>query len=240
MRIALDTGTDVGQRTARIFLGDPRCDRLLMVNSGWIPRDRRILQTRDFSGVDVVVSDGTTPLASLIGRSSVAGAPLVFWSDVPTSELGSAAIPVIVGANVGSTLADALLTHPSSRPVPGDTVQVAWTEPGSPHRKGVPFAFPDPVGMAWTQERVEGRFVAFREDEWGGATTIVDGESGKRVVGVSDLGAHLEALTLAAVAFTAAAGSFTAGIQSTATAWEAILAEARNLELDIAVWRSTS
>lgn len=240
MKIALDTGTDVGQRTARIFLGDPRCDRLLIFNSGWVPRDRRVIQTRDFSGVDVVVSDGSTALASLIGRSSVAGAPLVLWSDVPRAELGIAAIPVIVGANVGSTLADALLTHPSSQPVPGDTVQVAWTEPGSPHRKGTPIAFPDPVGMAWSQERGEGRFVAFRDDEWGGATTVVDGESGRRVVGVADLGAHLEALTLAAVAFTAAAGSFNSGIQSTATASEAILAEARNLELDIAVWRSAS
>jgi hypothetical protein len=94
--------------------------------------------------------------------------------------------------------------------------------------------------MAWSQERGEGRFVAFRDDEWGGATTVVDGESGRRVVGVADLGAHLEALTLAAVAFTAAAGSFNSGIQSTATASEAILAEARNLELDIAVWRSAS
>lgn len=240
MRIALDTGTDVGQRTARIFLGDPRCDRLVLINSGWVPRDSRVIQARDFSGVDVVVSDGTTPLASLIGRSSVAGAPLVFWSDVPTSELGTAAIPVIVGANVGSTLADALLTHPSSQPVRGDTVKVAWTEPGSPHRKGTPIAFPDPVGLAWSQERGKNRFVACRDDEWAGATTIVDGGSGQRIVGVADLGAHLEALTLAAVAFTAAAGSFEPGVQSTAAAWEVILTEARNLELDIAVWRSSS
>jgi hypothetical protein len=238
VRIALDTGTDVGQRTARIFLGDPRCDRLLLINSWWVPKDSRVCQTRDFSDVDVVVSDGTTPLTSLIGRSSVAGAPLVFWPDVPTSQLGAAAIAVIVGANVGSTLADALLTHPSSQPMQEDTVKVAWTEPGSPHRKGTPIAFPEPVGMAWSDKRAEGRFVAFRDDEWAGATTIVDGPSGQRIVGVADLGAHLEALTLAAVAFTAATGSFNPGIQSTAMARGAILSEARNLELDIAVWRS--
>jgi len=238
VKIALDTGTEIGQRTARIFLGDSRCERLVMINAGWIPRDDRVVHTRKFSDVDVVVSDGTTPLTSLIGRSSVVTAPLVFWPDVPTSEYGAASIPVIVGANVGSTLADALLTHPSSLPVPEDTVRVAWTEPGTPHRNGAPIAFPDPIGMAWSDERASGRFVALRDDEWGGATTIVEGPSGQRIVGVADLSVHLEALTLASVAFSAAAGSFEPGIQSTATARGAILVEARNLELDIAVWRS--
>ncbi len=238
VRIALDTGSDVGQRTARIFLGDPRCDKLVMINSGWVPRDRRVVQARKFSDVDVVVSDGTTPLTSLIGRSSVAGVPLVVWPDVPASDLGTASIPVIVGANVGSTLADALLTHPSSQPALEDTVRVAWTEPGKPHHKGTPITFPDPIGMAWSEERAGGRFVAFRDDEWAGATTIVDGPSGQRIVGVADLGSHLEALTLASVAFAAAAGSFDPGIQSTAAERKAILSEARNLELDIAVWRA--
>ena len=219
-------------------MGDSRCERLVMINAGWIPSDSRVVQTRTFRDVDVVVSDGTTPLTSLIGRSSVAAAPLVVWPDVPASELGTATIPVIVGANVGSTLSDSLLTHPASQATQGDTVQVAWTEPGKPHRNGTPIVFPDPVGMAWSHERATNRFVALRDDEWAGATTIVDGPSGKRIVGVADLGVHLEALTLAAVAFTAAAGSFGPAIQSTVTAREAILSEARNLELDVAVWRS--
>lgn len=240
MRFALDSGTEVGQRAARILLSDDRCSRLVMLNPGWRPSDTRAVHDRDVTGVDVVISDGTTPMTSLIGRASVAGTPLVVWPDTPDSELGPASVPVIVGANVGSTLADALLAHPASAPSAGDSVKVAWTEPGKPHRGGTPISFPEPVGMAWTDERSAGRFVAYRDDEWAGATTIVEGGSGKRIVGVADHGSHLEALTLVSVGFVAASGAFGSGIQSSQNALPAILEEARNLELDVAVWRSTS
>jgi hypothetical protein len=163
---------------------------------------------------------------------------LVVWSDADDFELGPAAIPVLVGANVGTTLVDALLTHPASTPTADDDVKVAWTEPGNPHRGGTPMAFPEPVGMAWTDERSPGRFVAFRDDEWAGATTIVEGEEGQRVVGVADQGAHIEALTLAAVGIVAADGLFNTGIQQPRTALAEVLTEARNLELEVAVWRS--
>lgn len=238
MRIALDSGSEIGQRAAWILLGDARCSQLVMLNTGWKPLDTRVTQSKDVTGVSVVISDGTTPLASLIGRTSVAGVPLVVWPDVAASEFGPAAVPVVVGANVGTTLVDALLTHPASMPTSNDSVRVAWTEPGNAHRGGTPMAFPEPVGMAWTDERSPGRFVAYRDDEWAGATTIVEGEQGQRVVGVADHGAHIEALTLAAVGFVAADGSFEPGIQRPTAALPQILAEARNLELEVAVWRS--
>ena len=239
MIIALDSGSEIGQRTAWVLLGDARCTQLVMLNPGWKPSDSRAIQTKDVSDADVLISDGTTPTASLIGRASVAGTPLVIWPDATESEYGPASVPVIVGANVGSALVDALLTHPASMPTPEETATVAWTEPGRPHRGGVPIAFPEPVGAAWTEERSSGRFVAYRDDEWAGATTVVEGPGGRRVVGVADNGAHLEALTLAAVGFVAAAGYFEAGIQPPLFALSEILAEARNLELDVAVWRST-
>jgi hypothetical protein len=189
--------------------------------------------------VDVLISDGTTPMASLIGRASVAGVPLVLWPDAAESEFGPASVAVIVGANVGSALVDALLTHPASMPTEDEAVRVAWTEPGRPHRDGAPIAFPEPVGATWAEERSSNRFVAYRDDEWAAATTIVEGQDGRRVVGVADHGAHLEALTLAAVGMVAAAGYFEAGIQGPQLALSEILAEARDLELDVAVWRST-
>lgn len=243
MIIALDAGSDIGKRAARIFLGDPRLRTLVMINPSWVPKDTRVIQKREFDNVDVVVSDGTTPLNSLIGRASVSGSPLVVWSDVDISHFGAATVPVVVGANVGSTLADALTTHPSSLPTEYDTVKVAWTEPGTPLQKGTPIAFPDPVGMMWsrvanTTEQTGDRFVAFRDDEWAGATAVIDGPTGQRTVGVADLGSHLEAVTLAAVTFVAATGAFDPGIQSTAASREAILNEALNLEMDVAVWRS--
>jgi hypothetical protein len=239
VKIALDSGSELGQRVARVLLGDHRCDGLVMLNPDWKPGDSRVTHAKDVTGVDLVISDGTTPLASLVGRASVAGAPLVVWPDAADSELGPAAVPVVVNANVGSTLADCLLTHPASRPTAQESVTVAWTEPGKPHRDGTPIAFPDPIGMAWAEERSSGRFVAYRDDDWAGTTTIVEGPAGQRIVGVADVGAHLEALTLVAVGIVAAGGSFNSGIQTTAAAHTAILAELRNLELDIAIWRST-
>jgi hypothetical protein len=240
VKVALDSGSEIGQRTAWILLGDARCSRLVMLNKGWIPSDARVAQSKDVTDASVVISDGTTPLSSLIGRTSVAGVPLVVWSDVAASEFGPAAVPVVVGANVGTTLVDALLTHPASMPTANDSVKVAWTEPGHSHRGGTSMAFPEPVGMAWADERSPGRFVAYRDDEWAGATTIVEGEQGQRVVGVADNGAHIEALTLAAVGFVAAEGFFAPGIQRPTAALPQILAEARNLELEVAVWRSNS
>lgn len=211
-----------------------------MLNPGWKPSDRRVIQTKDVTDADVLISDGTTPMASLLGRASVAGVPLVIWPDTADSEYGQASVPVIVGANVGSALVDALLTHPASMPTSDETATVAWTEPGRPNRDGIPIAFPEPVGSAWTEERSAHRFVAYRDDEWAGATTVVESPDGRRVVGVADNGAHLEALTLAAVGIVAAAGFFEAGIQPPRLGLPEILSEARNLELDVAVWRSSS
>ncbi|MEN8040751.1 MAG: hypothetical protein ABFR95_04540 [Actinomycetota bacterium] len=187
----------------------------------------------------MAISDGTTPLPDLIGRCSVSGVPLVVWPDGAPSDLGPASVPVVVGANLGSTLADALLTHPASMPTDADTVRVAWTEPGTPYKKGTAIAFPEPVGMAWARKRSNNRYVAHRDDEWAAAMTMVEGPDGHRTVGVSDHGPHLEALILAAVGLVAAEGAFEPGIQSAASAMPLVLAEARNLELDVAVWRSS-
>lgn len=238
MRVALDSGSEVGQRAARIVLGDHRCTSLVMLNREWLPDDQRAFHDRDITDVDVVVSDGTTPLTSLIGRASVARVPVVVWNDAPESEFGPAAVPVIVGANVGSALVDALLTHPASMPGPDESVAVGWTEPGKALSQGRAMPFPEPIGMAWSEPRSEGRYVAYRDDEWAGATTIIDGPRGQRIVGVADLGAHLEAMTLVAVAVAALSESFGPGVQSPKAACSGILEAIRNLELDIAVWRS--
>ncbi len=240
MNIGIDVGQEVGQRAARILLGDARCDILTILNKQWRPSDDRVVHTTDLTGTDVLISDGTSSLATLIGRASVASTPIVVWPDVSDDQTGPATVPVIVGANVGSTLASALLLHPASVTSPGDTVQVGWTEPGTPHRKGIPMPFPEPVGMEWTKEREPGRFVARRDDKWAGATALIEGPSGQRVVGVADNGAHLEAITLVATGFVAAAGAFGSGIQRSSAALAEILDEARNLELDVAVWRSNS
>lgn len=240
MRIALDSGSEVGQRATRILLGGSDCTSLVLLNQGWRPNDSRVSIGTDLSDIDILISDGTTPLSALIGRASVAGAPLVVWADAPRSDLGPASVPVIVGANIGSCLVDSLLTHPAASPSHDDTVTTSWTEPGTALRSGNPIAFPEPVGMSWTEQRAAGRFVAYRDDEWAAAGVMVDGPLGQRMVGVADLGAHLEALTLVAVSMASHNGAFQKGIQMATDGLSQVLDEARLLELDVAVWRSHS
>ncbi|MCL1597564.1 MAG: hypothetical protein M3094_00140, partial [Actinomycetia bacterium] len=167
-----------------------------------------------------------------------AGVPLVLWSDEPALHRGAAVAPVAVGSNVGSTLAPALIHHPTAAVEEADDVTIAWTEPGPPRRKGKAIVFPDPVGVCWARKRSRGRFVAYREDEWAGAVVSLSGRGGDRIVGVADLASHLEAITLAAVALTAFDGAYETRIQDAAHHADLVLARAMSLELDIAVWRS--
>ena len=85
-------------------------------------------------------------------------------------------------------------------------LMVAWTEPGRRLRRGVPVAFPDPIGALWGYEVASsGLFRAVTAPTggiWSGAATKVTASTGDglvvRVVGVADLAVHLEALALAA------------------------------------------
>lgn len=240
MKVAIDAGNAIGKRAARIVLGDSRCDSLVMLNADWIPSDARVRVSTDLSGVDVVISDGTTALFNLFGRSSVAGSPLVVWQDVDSSELGPASIPVVTGANVASTLAPSLSTHPSIEKAPAESVTLAWTSTGVDRKSGIAVAFPEPVGTMWAKRTKEGHLVAPRSDEWTAATAIVEDGDSTRSVGVADLREHLEALILVAVGFVASTGGFDPGVQTTTQALPLILGATRALELDIAIWRSTS
>lgn len=193
----------------------------------------------DLASFDVLISDGTSDFHSLMGRASVAGVPLVLWNDLDASLQGRAQAPVIYGANVASSLTAALLTHPVAALSQDDSVRLAWTEPGTPLRRGEPIPFPDPVGNSWAKQRSNGGWVAFRDDEWGGAVVDVDGASGRRIVGVADHSAYIEAITLAAVGLLAAEGMHEARIQDAATHAGQLLDKVTELELEVAVWRST-
>ncbi len=237
MRIALDSATEVGARTGRVLLAEPSVTYLGLIQPPAQRTGPRSGPAGDLSYYTVIVSDGTTPANDLIARSSVYGIPLVLWFDEPGLHRGPAAAPVVVGANVGSTLAPALMHHPSAVVTESDAVTIAWTEPGTPRRKGTAVAFPEPVGVVWATERSAGKFVAHRTDEWGGAVITASGPQGDRVIGVADHAAHLEALTLAAVTLVAAENGYEARIQDAAVRGEQVLAKAMDLELDVAVWR---
>ena len=94
--------------------------------------------------------------------------------------------------------------------------------------------------MLWTRERFPNRHVAFRDDEWGGATLTLEGVPGRRIIGVADHAAHLEAIVVAGVALVAAQGQYPTGYRMASEAGQQLMDKLIYLELDLAVWRSSS
>lgn|GEM_PF-1634252 len=238
VKVALDTSTEVGNRCARVLLGETSVEYVGIVGD-LIPSRRRSGPIKDLSAFDVLVSDGTKDFHTLMGRASVAGVPIVLWPELSPHDDGASTVPVLHGANLATTLTAALSTHPDAAVVPGDIVHVGWTEPGKPLRKGYPLTFPEPVGNVWSTGRSEGSHVAFVDDEWGGAVINIEGPGGRRIVGVSDHAAYLEAMVLAAVGLVAAEGTLEPAIASGTTRAEQVLNKLAELELEVAVWRST-
>ena len=238
MRIALDAGTPVGFRTARVLLGEPDVEHVGVLNPA-TSTSGRSGQVKDLSSYDALVSDGTTDHHDLIGRCSVYGLPLVLWPDLPHLAMGPSHLPVTKGANIAIGLTAALATHPTAAVTGSDVVRTGWTEPGSPQRTGEAMPFPDPIGSVWASQRSPGRYVAFRDDEWGGAVVEATDDHSTRIVGVGDHVEFIEAITLASVAILAARGTYSATIQDASSEPGLLLDEVTRLELDVAAWRSS-
>jgi hypothetical protein len=239
VRIALDAGSPVGFRTARVLLGEPDVAHVGVLDPS-APTSGRSGRMMDLSSYDALVSDGTTDHHDLIGRCSVEGVPLVLWPDLPELATGPSHLPVIKGANVAIALTAALAVHPTAAITASDVLRVGWTEPGSPQRSGEAMPFPDPVGSVWASPRSSGRFVAFRDDDWGAAVVEAVGSGSTRIVGVGDHAEFMEAITLAAIAILAARGAYEPIIQDASSQPELLLDEVTRLELDVAAWRSSS
>lgn len=238
MRVLLESTSEVGKRTANVLLAERDVDFVGVWNAADTRRTPRSGAATDVEGFDIAVTDRSRANHDLIARCSVAGIPIVLWTDDDDIAPGSAPIPIVTGANVGSALIAALLAHPNANPAPGEPVTVAWTEPGKPHTRGEDVVFPDPVGAMRAKRRAQGRLVATRDDEWAGAVVRVGSDDAIRVVGVADHAAHLEALVLSATALVAAAGAYAPGTRSAAEAGEQLLNMLRRVELDFATWRS--
>ena len=240
MRVAIDGTDEVAARTARVLFAEKSVSHIGFLQPG-VPRlGKRTSDADELDTYDVVVSTGETPVSDLLAHASVRGVPLVLWKDEPGLHRGPSTIPVIVAANVGSALAPSLVHHPSAGHTNSDTVIICWTEPGKPFRRGRAVTFPDPVGPVWARERTSGHFVARTSDSWSGAVVSVEGPRGDRIVGVSDHGAHLEAVTLAAVAVLCAEGTYEPVIADASVCGPEILTSVMNMELDIAVWHSSA
>ncbi len=238
VKVAVDTGTEVGNRALRVLLGERSVD-YIGVLAGGVPDRKRSGSVTTLDGYDVLMSDGTSDIHGLIGKAAVAGIPLVLWLDLDHHLDSPGHIPVIHGANVASGLTAALVVHPAAASHREDVIRIGWTEPGKPLKRGEPMPFPNPIGNTWTKRRGTGRFVGFRNDKWGGAVVDVEGPSGRRIVGVADHAAYIEAITLASVTLLAGEGAYDSRSQAAASTPEQLLNKLGALELEVAVWRSS-
>ena len=240
MKILLEASHEVGLRAGRVLLAERDVDFLGLWKAQGTTRSARSGPAADVLGYDLAATDSAHGALDLAARCSVAGIPLVVWPDDADLPPGSAVAPVVTGANVGSALPAALLTHQAARRGDDDAVEIAWTEPGTPPRRGDFIAFPDPVGMARAYKRSRSTWVAPRDDEWGGAVVRVGSDEDLRIVGVADHAAHLEALVFAATILVASEGGYPPGVHRASEADEQLLNALRRVELDIASWRSSS
>jgi len=237
VKVAVDTGTEVGNRAVRVLLGERSID-YIGVLAGGVPDRKRSGAVDTLEEYDVLMSDGASDVHGLLGKAAVAGIPLVLWLDLEDHLDSPGLVPVIHGANVASALTAALATHPAAASHHGDVVRIGWTEPGKPLKRGEPMPFPDPIGNTWTKKRGTRRFVGFRDDEWGGAVVDVEGSSGRRIVGIADHAGYIEAITLASVTLLAGEGVYESRSQAASSNPEQLLNKLGDLELEVAVWRS--
>lgn len=212
MRVAVEqAGNEVALRAARIILAERDLTSLGLIGGEPKGKDPRVHQATDLTQYDVVMTDAPDP-AELVEAALEAGISCVVWIDGADLEneygerFGAAGATLLTGANLASGLAPSLAAHETARGGEVMEVSIAWTEPGTPLRRGEAIPFPDPVGARWATERTtESGYRAYAAPvagNWAGALARVTSAGGEgvvtRVVGVADHAAHLEALALAA------------------------------------------
>ncbi len=246
MKVAVEqAGSEVALRAARIILAERDLTSLGLIGGSPKSQDQRVHQATDLTEYDVVMTDAPDP-AGLVEAALDAGVNCVVWADGEELELefgerfAATGATLLTGANLASGLAPSLAAHETARGGEVMEVAIAWTEPGTPLRRGEPIPFPDPVGARWAAQReTDGGYKAFAapiSGDWAGALAKVTsaGTEGvvTRVVGVADQAAHLEALALAAGVL--AIDLYAPGAHRPAYAAEIYLAKALGAGLGVA------
>lgn len=212
--------------------------------------DARIHTVTDLSEYEVVMTDAPDA-AELVATALDAGVNCVVWADgdgladTYGEQFQDAGITLLTGANVASGLAPCLAAHETARGGEVMEVSIAWTEPGTPLRRGEAIPFPDPIGPRWAVARPNREtykaFAAPVSGEWAAALARVTSAAThgvvSRVVGVADLAAHLEALALAAGVM--AIDLYASGAHRPADAAEIYLAKTLDAGLDVASYQLT-
>jgi hypothetical protein len=247
MRLALHAHGAVGRRAGRILLGER--DVVALGRYGDTEariEDRRTTAVRHLTGYLLLATDA--PDGASFARIALDdGLHAVLSADVPipdefAARAVEAGLTVLVGADLGPGIAETLAAHEAARTTRDVHVRIAWTEQGSPLRRGTAVPFPEPVGPRWGRP-VEGdgsveRVVVPVQGTWAGALATVTGRVGgrrvERTVGVADDEDHLRAIALAAGVLAVAEGRYGPGVRRPSDAAHAYLSAALRVGMDVA------
>lgn len=241
MRIAVHATGDVARRASLILLNGTGLESLGLLDAEPnVEADSRVHRVEDIGIYDGLLTDDQEPTPA-IERAVAAGIPVASW--VEYTEDTATEVTVLSGCNLATGITPALAHHEAARSPEVMEEVLAWTEPGSPLRRGEAVAFPDPVGARWGRQLEArsddtvptARIAVPMSGDWAAAsaqvTSAVDDGVVRRVVGVADLAAHLEAIALAAGVATLDA--FPPGLCEPTAAAEIYLSKA--LEMGLAV-----
>ncbi|MDJ0663196.1 MAG: hypothetical protein QNJ75_01470 [Acidimicrobiia bacterium] len=245
MRLALHQASEVGTRAGRILLAERPLKALGLVDKHPTEKDPRLEHVEVLATYDALLSDAADPRPD-IEMALNAGVSCVVWVDA--DELGeeygddfaAGDLRLLTGCNLATGIAPALAAHEVAATENVLEVTIAWTEPGSPRRRGEAIPFPDPIGSRWGEARLseyaDRSFVAKVGGPWAAAMAKVTGASPAgvvtRIVGVSDLAVHLEALAFASGAVLV--GELPPGLSRPTDLAEQYLAKALDAGLDVA------
>jgi hypothetical protein len=245
VRLALRATSEVATRTGRILLAERTLTALGLVDQHPTESDPRLEYVEVLATYDALITDSVHPNDD-IEMALNAGISCVIWADAEEAhaeyhdDYANAGLRLVTGCNLATGIAPALVTHEVAATDNVLETSIAWTEPGTPRRRGRAIPFPDPVGSRWADEcpttLADRCYVARVNGEWAAAMAQVTGASDAgvltRIVGVSDLAVHLEALALAGGAIVV--GDFPTGSSHPADQAEAYLSRLLDAGLDVA------
>lgn len=245
MRLALHQSGEVATRAGRVLLAERSLTTLGLIDKHPTELDDRLEKVEVLATYDALLTDDPSPHPQ-IEAALTAGISCVVWDDANgvAAEYGGAfadaELRLLTGCNLGSGIAPSLTAHEVAGSGTILDVTTAWTEPGTPRRRGEAIPFPDPVGSRWAEPRAteytDRAYVARTTGEWAAAMARVTGatEAGvvTRIVGVADLAIHLEAIALATGAMVI--GEYPVGANRPADLAESYLSRALHAGLDVA------
>lgn len=245
MRLALHQTGEVATRAGRILLAERSLTALGLVDKHPTEPDERLEPVEVLATYDALLTDDASP-EHQIEAALAAGISCVVWDDATAAAVAygdafeAAGLTLLTGCNLGSGIAPSLTAHEVAGAGTILDVTTAWTEPGTPRRRGEPIPFPDPVGSRWAEPRetayTDRAYVARTTGEWAAAMARVTGATDAgvvtRIVGVADLAVHLEAIAFATGAMVV--GGYGSGANQPADQAEMYLSRALNTGLDVA------